>query len=273
MSIRWRHINPDTTGQISNWQYFRFSVLAMIYNLIMPGSHGGDIVKGAYVLKHIKEKQGQNVFAIVFDRFIGLSTIIILGAFSVFFSRSNIFVNDRIFAAVALAVCVFCIVLLTNSRFISLIKKVKLAAKPGQIFNKCIDVWESSVWFFKSNKLSVFVAYVITLALHFISFSLFYFWAVFLDIQVSFIAIVVSVSMMWLVTSLPVSIGGFGIREISLVFFLGLYGIESEQAVSLSIVKYITTLFGVVLSLFFIINFRNKNTVPNSNDVKRYNVT
>jgi uncharacterized membrane protein YbhN (UPF0104 family) len=48
------------------------------------------------------------------------------------------------------------------------------------------------------------------------------------------------------VVQVPISLGGLGVRETSFVYFLGLVGVSSEKAFTLSIVAYAVTLITVL---------------------------
>jgi uncharacterized protein (TIRG00374 family) len=135
-AVRWKLINPDSTNQMANWQYFRFSMISHIYNMIMPGALGGDVAKGGYVLNHIKHKKGENVISILVDRFIGLFSIFIMGVISLSF----IHIEDSRHISVAILgvviVCVFGIIFLMNKNFILFLKNIRISGKIGVFYVK-----------------------------------------------------------------------------------------------------------------------------------------
>jgi glycosyltransferase 2 family protein len=73
---------------------------------------------------------------------------------------------------------------------------------------------------------------------------------------------VFTVAMMWVITALPISIGGIGVREISLVYLLGLNGISSDQALALSAVNYIYIVTVAIFSSLFLFDIHKLSRQP-----------
>ena len=69
-----------------------------------------------------------------------------------------------------------------------------------------------------------------------------------------------------LITALPISIGGWGVREVTMVMLLGLIGVSSEAALALSVqiglINLIVSLPGGLLWIFF--DFREAVVEPRS---------
>lgn len=59
-----------------------------------------------------------------------------------------------------------------------------------------------------------------------------------LDINISIVFFAIFLPIVHLVVQIPISIGGLGVRETSFVFFMGLIGVSSENAFTLSIFVY-----------------------------------
>lgn len=56
-----------------------------------------------------------------------------------------------------------------------------------------------------------------------------------LDIAISFLQFLLSISIVSIIQILPISISGIGVRESVLLVLLATYGVKAEQAVSLSL--------------------------------------
>ena len=66
-----------------------------------------------------------------------------------------------------------------------------------------------------------------------------------------------------LATALPVSLGGFGVRESGYVLLLGRIGIPASQAVVLSLLWFaVTAVAGLVGGLVFVTNPRRAAAPP-----------
>ncbi len=63
-----------------------------------------------------------------------------------------------------------------------------------------------------------------------------------LDINISILYFAIFLPIVHLAVQIPISLGGLGVRETGFVFFMGLIGVSSENAFTLSIVVYALTL-------------------------------
>ncbi len=73
-----------------------------------------------------------------------------------------------------------------------------------------------------------------------------------MSIHLGLIDIAIIISVVGLVTILPVSWAGFGTREVTLVYLLGLYGIPAEAALSFSLLQFTAFfLWGSLVGLVF----------------------
>lgn len=252
--VRWQMVNPDTSRQLSSWKYFRLMMISNAFNLILPGALGGDFAKMALTLKSVKSRRTDNMIAIVVDRFIGLFSITMLGATSLLF-MSNI--PDRrpfniLFALLALTF-IACVV---ASRNPWLLRQVYWVFSHAGRFSKklihVLEVWRESLDFFRRNRHQVFLALLLCLPIHGLSFVTTYILARTLGISVSFFDIAAVLTLVWVITAIPLTISGAGVREISLIYFLSLYGVESDLATALSVYLYIVSVIvGLVGWLFF----------------------
>jgi uncharacterized membrane protein YbhN (UPF0104 family) len=75
------------------------------------------------------------------------------------------------------------------------------------------------------------------------SVALSYLMALALDITLSFSGCVALVPLVWLVTLLPVSIGGVGLRDAAFALLLGTAGIAKEESILISLGTYTALLF------------------------------
>ena len=81
---------------------------------------------------------------------------------------------------------------------------------------------------------------------------------------------------MWLITALPISIGGVGVRELSLIWLLGMFGVSSEQTVTLSLLVYVNTIIIAILALPLLFDVKHKaantNLSIDNKNITEYNV-
>ena len=101
------------------------------------------------------------------------------------------------------------------------------------------------------HKLRLFVALLVSFVYQTFTISFTLLVAAALAIEISWLYIFALVPLIWLVTFLPISLGGVGVREVS---FIGLFvevGLDAEQAILLSLGTYAAMVIGGLLGGFW----------------------
>jgi len=261
--LRWMMLNPDPSGQLSRWDYFRFVMIAFTYNLIMPGALGGDFVKAALTLNKVNSKRIDNILAILIDRFIGFISIIMLGTIALILSRSTLGDKAVYFQFTLTFIYVVVLILiaaLTNQSLLKIIKNLaSRIGKFGTLIYHIAEVWSDAVAYFIVHKIKVLLGILICIPIHLISFITAFILAHSLDIQITFIELSLIISLVWVISAIPVSLGGVGIRELSLIYFFSIYGIAPEPVTALAAYIYIIVILKSLIGLVFIVDWKNLN--------------
>jgi glycosyltransferase 2 family protein len=261
--LRWSLLNPDISGQLSRWDYFRLSMIAFAYNLIMPGALGGDFVKAALTMNTVKNRRIDNIIAILVDRFIGFMSIIIMGNIALAFSRNipqNMVFYLYISFAITYTIIIIFIIVITNSYLLTFFKTIVLRlGKTGIVVNHSAEVWSNVVKYFIKNWKKVIFGLLICVPIHLISFLTAFILARTLNIQITFVAISLIISLVWVISAIPITLGGAGIRELSLIYFFSMYGIAPEPVTALAAYIYIIVIMKSFIGLLFIVDWRNVN--------------
>lgn len=256
-SLRWQLMNPDLTKQLKKWHYFRFMMLSHAFNLFLPGALGGDFARAAATINTVKSHKIDNMIAIVVDRFVGFLSITILSTLAFILTKN---LQDRstfhlLFAFLYLTIAAV-IILSTNTYLLNLFEKGFLRlGKLGLLFNRVIKTWCQAIMFFKANKKKVLWGFLICLPIHGISFLTTYMLALSININISFFDISLITALVWLITAIPITISGAGIRELSMIYLFSLYGVNAEAATALALYKYILMIIFGLLSLLFLIDW------------------
>ena len=252
-SIRWRWVHPDESKQLSSWQYFRLMMVSKPFNLIMPGAFGGDLVRTALTIKTVQSNRVNNVIAIVADRFIALLSIIFMGGIALFFI-SDVPDKQTFYALFGTMVGGLLIVLLmiSNARLLQFAQLVfsRLGNSGTQLLH-LLETWKKALRFFRCNYASLLKALMLCLPIHGLSFLAGYLLSEILGMGISIFDISMSLSLAWIVTAIPITISGLGVRELSLIYLLSFYNVAAESATALSIylhiIQVIMGLIGLVL--------------------------
>jgi len=82
---------------------------------------------------------------------------------------------------------------------------------------------------------------------------------VLLQIDISFLNIVFALSLVSLISAIPISVGGHGVRELTLVFFLSLFDVSTDQVIALVAISYIQRIIFSFSAVLFLIDFAKFN--------------
>ncbi len=229
--VRWKLITntlADTKAHcMSMYQAQKLYYIGVFFTTCLPGTVGGDVVR-VWLAKGIGIPLPQAINSVIIDRMIalfglGLMVLITLPVFAGLMGLST-----AVIYPLAILATVLGLVLLFNlERMLAPYERFKMVH------------W--ALYFIRSLKLIVGHPMVcvraISLALiaH-VSYSLSaYVMAESLGIPMTVMQSMAFIPLTMLVTTIPISVGGWGLREASMVGLLGLVGIRAEAALMLSI--------------------------------------
>lgn len=225
--LKWQRVNA-LQGVVIPWRPLASAYLiGMFFNTFLPSSFGGDAVR-AYKLARYTGETGQSVGSVVIDRFLALHSLLVVSAVAMAFSPEMRAALSWPMLAVALGAgsLPFALpVLLALPAFASwrmrygwLRRTVEVLSAP-EVPRRVSGIWGIAV---VTQYLNAVMHYFLILSLG---------QEVFLAYVLAFVPVMV------LLSSLPISVNGLGIREGALVLFLGRVGIGAPQALAVGILS------------------------------------
>jgi len=254
-------------------------MIGILFNQFMPGGVGGDVVKIFYLLKETPGKRSQTLLAVLMDRLIGMLSIMTIAAvliwlrFDWLMQGAPAFNHSMLFHPVALidwikqapgttkivylAIVIFASALLgiTASFAITGFGLAHKIPKRFPLHDKLVDLSVAYNLYARAWKASLF-AFLISSGVHLCSFGVFYAAARALKAGVSTLDLITVMPIINTVASLPISVGGAGVREGLFQTFLNtLCGIPIPVATVISLTGAAIVLFwgllGGVVYLFY----------------------
>lgn len=258
--IRWQVLLRVQGIRIGWGRLSALFMIGILFNPFMPGGTGGDVAKIFYLLKETRDKKPAALLAVLMDRMLGLFGLILIAgvvialryrwltqtpvAATLLYTLLALFAGAIGFIAVSFAVTGFGLVHKLPERMPLREKLVDLALA----YNQYGRAWRASL-----------LGLLLCLPVHLGSFTLFYcvgrafsesaeraslldFWGIMPIVNT--------------ITSVPISIGGTGIREGLFINLLGgLCGVSEATAVTISLTGYAVLIFwslvGGVIYLFY----------------------
>lgn len=193
--------------------------VGMFYNLFLPGGIGGDGYKAYLLKKHFEKKLSVLISALLMDRISGLAALIFLASFLFVFSDFSFYPLN--FISLIFGIFVFL--------------GFYLFCKKFNKFSKYLN---------KNMLLALIVQIFQLISAFFIILSL--------PQSVNIIDFLVLFLISSVVSVLPITIGGVGIRELTFLYGLGFLHKDPSIGVAFSFLFFFITMLSSLIGIFFI---------------------
>jgi uncharacterized protein (TIRG00374 family) len=225
---RWELIMRSLGVSLDWMAGWRILMISLWFNQVLPSSAGGDVVR-IWLLRQRDVQWSQAVKGVMADRFtalLGLVALMVLGL-PLLLSRVTDHAAILAIGGLTFAGVVGTVVLLTLDRW----PKRIIALRPIASFVKFGSFVRYLLLQFERRQLLFGSA----LFIHLMTTAACYALAVGLRAQLSVLDAFILIPPVILLTAVPVSISGWGVREGAMVACLALVGVPSEKALSISL--------------------------------------
>ena len=253
-SNRWKLFLRYVGVQETALRLIRINFVSMFQGIILPSSQGFDVLRIYYIEKRHPEQRGKVGSTILIERMIGFVVLCVLSlTFSLLIDLPNKRQVVLIIGAISIALLV-AIALLLNKKLNRYLSGKKFKNK---YVNKCylyFNKFATSLAYFPYKKVLlssvglILLFQLSTIASVFLIFKAY-------GIDLPFYTHISLYPIISILSLIPITISGFGIREGFFVYFYSLLGVSPEVAVSVSLMNYVVltivpALFGAVIYLF-----------------------
>lgn len=246
-SYQWWLLLRTEEITIDFFSALKFYFVGLFFNNFLPSSLGGDLFR-MFDINKFSSKDTSAVFSVIIDRFMGffvLSCFAIL-AFPVIVMENIFNQNHIIYFVIFIGFWIFVLFLFFNKNvaqpFAWIYEKLtpeKIHLKTREVYKKIHSFGRSRSLFFKLVILSMLIQSLRILMHYFVSRSL--------GVDVSFKYFFFIIPFIAILSSLPISIGGIGIREsVGMILFHALAGIQNDIAVSIEFLAYLIAIVSSV---------------------------
>ncbi|MDR2010388.1 MAG: flippase-like domain-containing protein [Bacteroidales bacterium] len=259
---RWKLFLKEVGIHENIFELVKISWISVFQGIILPSSQGQDVLRIYYIEKRHPDKRGAAGSTIIIERMIGFVILCIL---SLFFSIFSTGIPNKkqvvlIIGLISLALFVI-ILLLMNKRLHRYISNKSFSNKyVNRFFSYFNKVYEAIAYFPYKRVLLSSTVLILLFQLSTIFCVYLIFKAYGCDIPYyQHVAIYPIISILSMV---PITISGFGIREGFFVYFYSQLGVASEIAVGVSLFNYMIVVLTPALLgciFYFIDIFKKKN--------------
>ncbi len=243
-TLRWKLFLPDG---LSKQKLFSLYMIGSFFNTFLPGVIGGDAVKGYYLYRETG-KADLSLASIFMERYLGLVALILICILAFPFgyqyfhgSRVEWLLPAAVFSFVFASLLIFGLRLGQRIRFLSAFYNY------FHMYRNQKDVMA------KGLLLSAGVQLSGILAVDILAYGL--------GQHIPVVAFLIFIPLIVLLSMLPISISGLGVREGAFVLFFGLIGIKPEVATAISLSWFLTISAAGIIGLIEYIRYKNEITV------------
>lgn len=218
--------------------------IGSFFNHILPGTVGGDSVKIYYLYKDT-QKSGSSIGSVFLDRYIGLAALLSIGLASSLFAHREL-------SQIGLQWMV-------PSAFASFIAGSLLVfgLRIGKRFSFMHDFYD---YFFAylDKKGTVLKAFFLSLVIQLLTIGIIYMTALGMGQRLPFTALFVFMPIIITVTTVPVTISGFGVREGAFTLLFGLLNIPPQMSASISFMWFLAMMGSSLIGLVEYFRYRRR---------------
>jgi uncharacterized protein (TIRG00374 family) len=240
-SIRWWYLYYI---QDPNWSY-KHTVgsyyLGLFFNNILPTGIGGDVVRIIRL-----RKTGLNTHLLVsstlLDRILGLVSILLMGLVAVVFTP-----NLKLSVDTKILLVMFGITLAVGLRFLFSDYIARLAEslhnkfKENKIFHFIFTII-STLHEYRKKRTQILFTLFISFMAQYLIILCFLLIGISLNIEIPVSIYFTIIPIVFVATSLPISIGGLGVRESVLIYLLVFFQADKQAAIALSLIYFATVI-------------------------------
>lgn len=230
LSFRWEMLLNIGKRHLTLVEAIKINLTSQLANLVFIASIGGMVVRIALSVQH-GASLFKSIMATAFDRLMTLSALVLLAA--AFLPGLAQHVESRAFTIISVYISVFIITLfIFTPLFLNLVvfRMPQMARLKGRM--------RYGLRYFRillNNPLLLAKLALVSLTAQMGLFVAVYCLAISTGANISFLALMTVLPVISFVASLPISIGGWGVREGAFVYGLGLLGVPMEIAFLISV--------------------------------------
>ena len=270
-ALRWQILLKTQGIRISQGYLSSSFLIGSFFNNILPTSIGGDIFRSLDIANKAGVSVGKSASVLVIDRFAGVMSAALYAVIALFLGFASIGTTSYVIPiAIFFVICIIIGFLILNPSILRLDKIVRKIKFLSKIREKVMEIYHTFLSF-KKYKLALTEALLCSIALQFGVICNYYLAARSLGINLSLTSFFFIVPVVTIIAMLPITIGGTGLRENALVFFMVALGAQNEKAAMTSLVIFVMLLvLGIIGGIIYTVRpFMLRQPQPSQKDLEQ----
>jgi hypothetical protein len=247
--VQWRLLLKSSKVEISYQKTLNYYFIGLFFNNFLISLLGGDIFRVYDISKH-SGKNSTAISTVFLDRLIGLMAMaflaLVFGVISVkIFNSGYILFPVSLFFLFLLFVVLFFYFKNFAKKFQSVTEKIL----PNFIFQKLREIY-NGINYFKNHRMLILLLLLNSIVIQMLRISSHYVAALSLNVNelfnISIWYFFIFIPIIFIVSLLPISIGGLGVRESMGIVLFSYVGISSNLAFSIEFISYLIGVFSSI---------------------------
>jgi glycosyltransferase 2 family protein len=240
---RWRGVLKSGSVTVSRLGALRLNLIGTFVGNFLPGQGSGDLVKSTFLFRRFPDRRAFLLASVVYDRLLGvlamlglaLAGVVVLGAVDGDWSMANVAGWSLLFIAGLVAAIRYLHNMQLPWSFLGEFLGKRFAGFSGQL----VELFRNRRLFLRSFALSVVFQLSWVLAL----------WLMLRAVQPSatLAPVLLAAPLAVLVATVPVSLGGLGIREGAFSLLLQRFGVNADVATAGALLSLVPLLIASLL--------------------------
>lgn len=252
MSVRWYWLNrhlaePAVDGSnntlpthLSLKRCWEFKLASSSLNLVLPSAFGSDVGRMVMVARERESDRLDHIMVVVLDRMLGLFTLGLIGLLAGILA-SDLEYRERYLIVVStflLALLAPVAVFPTRWGHAMIVMISNKLGRAGQKILAVFETWMKCSQRLKGKWHIVPIAIGLSAVAHAVSFLLVILSAREYGAEVSAWTLTLVTAISWLVTLIPIGLGGLGLRELSFAVQLTPQGVDPSKTLAISLFQF-----------------------------------
>ncbi len=247
--VQWRLLLKSSKVEISYQKTLNYYFIGLFFNNFLISLLGGDIFRVYDISKH-SGKNSTAISTVFLDRLIGLMAMaflaLVFGVISVkIFNSGYILFPVSLFFLFLLFVVLFFYFKNFAKKFQSISERIL----PNFIFQKLREIY-NGINYFKNHRMLILLLLLDSIVIQLLRISSHYVAALSLNVNEQFNISIwyffIFIPIIFIVSLLPISIGGLGVRESMGIVLFSYVGISSNLAFSIEFISYLIGVFSSI---------------------------
>ena len=250
-TVRWavllRMHHPEYTAN----RLFRPYLIAALFNNVLPSSTGGDLIRSFYIYRYSSDAVSA-MSPIITERVIGLVVMIAINVLAVWITGSIPIITAGLWSTllIILTAAVMALVLVAIPATYWPLHRLLERLARFRVIALLLRIGEATHNYLKSPA-ALLPVVIYSVAAQLLAIVIYLILAEALDINIDFPALLVVVPLGLIMASLPISLGGIGVRELTVVTLLVRFGIDEHDAAAMALFFIPVVILASLPGLYF----------------------